>query len=302
MSRPSEATPGPSVGDVLLAVRELLLPIAAFVVVAALAAYAVGTTLDPRHEASATVVVSDARAQVGVFGAPVPGVGTDRDEIAVLARGDAVRLRVAQALDRPTESVPEVIVEVDDRDPSSVTLTVAAPTASSAVDLANGWARAVVEERRSQVAGQLAGIVETLADAVARREAAVARLRAEQATAAAAPTDPSAAALAAQLAAELQAETVALDRLRGRLVELQVEAAAAAPGVRLADPAATASVVGAPAPWHLAVLAVLIAVVLATTVVYVRLSYLTARSSGTSRFEPRVLADGPPSGSTEAAS
>lgn len=296
----ARVTQGPSVGDVALGLRTLWVPVVVFVLVVAAAGYAVGTTRDIAHEASAVLVVNDARAQVGVFGAQLPGTAAGRDELAVFARSDGVRLRVAETLDRPLDAVPEVEVGADDEDPAFLQLTVTADRATEAIDLANAYADALVVERRARVRSELDDMSETLATSVAEREAALGDLLAQQAELApdideeAAPADPAMLAIDA----EVQAADAALDRLRARLVELEVEAAAAPAGVRVVDPAITARSAAGPEPWHLAVLGGLVAAVVATGVVYLRLSYLVASADGRSRLTPRLLAvdqdDDPP--------
>lgn len=282
MSTGVPAPAGPTVGDVALGLRALWLPVLVFVAVVAGAGYVLGSGGEVRYEATTSVLVAEARDQVGVFGDQVPGPAVDVESVALLARSDEVRLRAAERLGLPFEDVDDIDADAED-DERTLVLRAVARTATGAIDLANAHADALVAEREAQVRGELATIVEVLEGRVAARDADLADLRARVAAAAEAED-----AAAADLQGELDAAASATEVLRERLVQLEVEAEVAPAGVAVADRAADAAEVGAPAPAQLAVLGALVGLVVAAGVVYLRLSYQLAAEEGRSRLQPRL--------------
>lgn len=274
---------GPSLGDLLVALRATWLPVAGFVVVAALAGFVLGTRTDTDYEATTTVAVADPGTQVGVFGAPVPGVAIAREEVQLLARSTAVRLRVAEELEQSSESLGTLETTVtEDRDDPFVELTVRAGTEARAVERANAFAEALVAEREARLGDELDTITESLRAAIDQRSEEIDQLDAAVAGAA---TDEAAADLAEQRRAAADARAV----LRERLTQLEVEARAVSGGVRVADEAVEASADPGPQPLDLAVLGGLVAAVSATAVAYLRLSYEAARRGSGTTLQARVV-------------
>lgn len=274
---PDTPAPGPTIGDVAVGLRRLWLPVLVFVAVLTASGYALGSTAEETHEARASLLVAEPRDQVGVFGDQIPGPAIDVESIELLARSDAVRLRVADRLGLPLERVDDVDVDVAD-ETRIVVLRAVGRTPTEAIDLATAHADAVVEERAARLADELDTIVQVLASRVAEREAALASLRSESA---AAPDQP-------ELEARVDAAAAATEVLRERQVQLEVEAEVAAPGVVVADRPADAQPVGGPDPIELAVLGGLVGLILAAGVVYLRLSYALAAEEGRSRVQPRL--------------
>lgn len=285
MNPVAPAPVGPTVGDVAVGLRSLWLPVLVFVAVMAGAGYAIGSAAEVTYEAATSVLVAEARDQVGVFGEQVPGPAVDTETAVLLARSDAVRLRAAEKVQVPLDEVDDIDVDAED-DERTLILRAVADTPTEAIDLANAHADALVEEREAQVRDELARIVEALRERVSARDADLVQLRARtaEATAAADPGDPAVAALQG----ELEAASAAAEVLRERLVQLEVEAEVASAGVVVADEAAEAGEVGSPGPTQLAILGALVGLVLAAGVVYLRLSYLVAAEEGRSRVQPRV--------------
>lgn len=283
MSTGAPAPAGPTVGDVALGLRALWLPVVVFVAVVAGAGYALGSGGEVRYEATAAVLVAEGRDQVGVFGDRVPGPAVDVESVALLARSDEVRLRAAERLGLPLEDADDIDVDTED-DERTLVLRAVAPTTTGAIDLADAHADALVAEREAQVRGELATIVEVLEARVAAQDAELADLRARVAAA----TGAEDAAAPADLQGELDAAMSAAEVLRERLVQLEVESEVAPAGVAVADRAADAAEVGAPAPSQLAVLGALVGLVVAAGVVYLRLSYQLAAEEGRSRLQPRL--------------
>lgn len=263
---------GPSLGDLALALRVTWLPVLVFVAVASGAGYVLGTTGDTTYAATTTVAVADARTQTGVFGQPVPGAAIGREEAELLASSNAVRLRVAERLGLPAESIAPIDTAVsEDRDDPFIDLTAHADRRDRALDLSNAFAAALVDERRARLGAELDQLVGTLRAEVDARRQEIAAIDAELAA-------PGASA-EAEVSDRRRAVADALAALRTRLAELEVEARAASGGVTIADPAVVASEVPRPQPSHLAVLGALVAAVLAVAIIYLRLSYEVARAS-----------------------
>lgn len=261
---------GPSLGELVVALRATWLPLLVFVLVASASGYIVGTTGEPRYEATAAVSVADPRSQIGVFGDQVPGGAIAREEAQLLAGSTSVRLRVAERLELPADAVDEVRATTsEDRDDPFIELTARADTPARAIDQANAFAAATVEERRHRLRGELERMVHSLRREAESRRQEIAEIDAERALLDA--PDP-------VLDDRRSAASAALNRVRERSSELEIEAGIADGGLSVADEATEAPEVARPAPWHLAVLGALVAGVLGVAIVYLRLSYEAARA------------------------
>lgn len=241
----SATSPSPTIGDLLVALRRSWLAVALLVVVAASAGYVVADRAGTAYTASAQLATGSGDALVGVFGRPVPGTAIAAADVALLAESTVVAARTADELDLPLEALDDVRADVgEDRVAPTVTVTVRAEDARTAVDAANAIALATIDEH--------AGIVRrALDDAVVALERSL--------------TDVTVTPDSAQ-------------QLQRRLDELRVEREAVRSPLAVAVTAVDAAAAGAQ-PTEVALLAGMLALLVGAAVAYLRLSYVSAASA-----------------------
>jgi uncharacterized protein involved in exopolysaccharide biosynthesis len=267
--------------DVLRGARRSWLAIVFLVAAAAVAGHELGARAEPRYAATAQLSIASEDALIGVFGNPLPGAAIGAPEVELLAESAEVRARAVEALGLPLEAVEDVEATVtDDRLAATVALEVTATSAGQAVDATNAVADATVAAHGDRLQAALDASIAALERSAQSRAAEVAALAGQVALAG-----------PAELPALESAHGLALDseqQIRRRLDQLRVEAEAARSPVAVAVEAVEAERTGPPKPLHVAILAAVLALAVGLAIVYLRVSFAIAGTTGRAEAGPRA--------------